>query len=357
MQRLCLILLLSLAVPAWAQSLAPEVFAALEQARLAQQQGDLQTARRALATVQVREGSLEAALLWRSRGYLAWAEGRHPAAIEALEKALASGQLEPAQAAQERLHLARLNHAEGRYRQVVALLGEQAARLDDEDLQRLIQAHQALKQPARALPLVERYLARRPEAEARWLEFAVAAHLQLGQASEAERWQRRLLQRSPDSLSAWQRLAALQQRAGAPDKALATLRAAHARGLSFSAPALDQLVQLSVAAGQPWQGARLLQGLLEAQLLERSSAREEQLAGLWWQARERDAALRAYRALAERSGAGLHWLRVAQLETEQQRWQAALQALGRAEQAGAEGRQVARWRRWAEQQLATAHSS
>lgn len=358
MRLLYLMLLLALAAPSWAQSVQPAVFMALESARQAQQRGDLEAAQRTLDAVSVKDGTLEAALLWRSRAYLAWAQGRHPAAIEALERALASGLLEPAQAEQERLNLARLNHAEGRHRQVVMLLGERAGRLEDDDLQRLIQAYQALKQPERALPLVERYLARQPRAADRWLEFAMAAHLQAGQAGEAERWQRHLLQRHPDSLVAWQRLAALQQRAGAPDKALATLRAAYTRGLRFSADELEQLVQLSVAAGQPWQGARLLGGLLEAGLLAPSAEREELQARLWWQARDRAQALRAYRSLAERSGQGAHWLRVAQLEIEQQRWQAALTALSRAEQAGAGQAQVARWRRWAQQQLEeTAHSS
>lgn len=352
MRRLLFVALLTLSAPLWAaQTLEPGVLRALGEAQQAQQRGDLQAARRALDGVKAAPGSLEQALLWRSRGYLAWAEGNRRGAIEALEQALASGKLEPAQAGQERDNLARLNYAEGRHAKVVELLAARAAGLDDDGLQMLIQSYQALKQPAKALPLAERYLARQPQAGDVWLQFMVAANAQLKRDAEAERWQRRLLARHPDDLQAWQQLAALQQRAGAPDKALATLRTAQRRGLRFAAAELDNLTLLAGAAGQPWQGARLLAGLLDSGLLSRTAEREERLALFWWQARERAQAAAAYRQLAERSGAGRHWLRVAQLELERERWQAALEALNHAERGGADRRQVRQWRGWARQQL------
>lgn len=352
MRRLLFVALLSLSPPLWAaQSVESGVLRALDEARQAQQRGDLQAARRVLEGVRAAPDTLEEALLWRSRGYLAWAEGNNRAAIEALEKALASGRLDKALVASEQLNLARLNHAEGRHARVVELLGRRAASLDDDGLQLLIQAYQALRQPARALPLAERYLARQPQAGDVWLQFMVAANAQLKRHAEAERWQRRLLARHPDDLKAWQQLAALQQRAGAPDKALATLRTAQRRGLRFAAAELDNLTLLAAAAGQPWQGARLLAGLLDSGLLARTAEREERLALFWWQAREREQAAAAYRQLAERSGAGRHWLRVAQLELERERWQAALEALNHAERGGADRRQVREWRGWARQQL------
>jgi cytochrome c-type biogenesis protein CcmH/NrfG len=58
-----------------------------------------------------------------------------------------------------------------------------------------------------------------------------------------------------------------------------------------------------------------------------------------------------FRQLAARSGSAKHWLSLAQLELEQQRWQAGLEALGKAEQAGADPSQVRRWRQWAQSEL------
>ncbi|MNT74334.1 hypothetical protein D3C72_2131450 [compost metagenome] len=58
-----------------------------------------------------------------------------------------------------------------------------------------------------------------------------------------------------------------------------------------------------------------------------------------------------YRELAGRSGSAKHWLNLAQLEMEQARWQAGLDALANAERAGAERSKVRSWRRWAESEL------
>ncbi|WP_439859891.1 hypothetical protein [Pseudomonas sp. MBLB4136] len=356
MRHLLLIGLLCVAgaVQAAAQRVEPAVLQALNAAQSAQQQGDHAAARRALDGVEARPGSLEEALLWRSRGYLAWAQGQHAAAIDWLAKALGSGKLAADLVAAEQLNLARLNLLEGRYAQVVALLAPQQGAADEERLQLLVQAYQGLGQAAKALPLAERYVQAHPQAEDSWLQFLVAVNADLKRYPAAERWQRQLLLRAPEQSQRWRQLAALQQLAGAHAKALATLRTAHSKGLAFSAGELDNLALLAGAAEQPWQGAQLLTGMLESGLLPRTPEREERLALLWWQARERGAAAALFRELAGRTGSARHWLNLAQLELEQQRWRAGLAALNKAEQAGAERRQVRAWRDWAQQELAFA---
>ena len=338
-------------VQAAGQTVEPGVLRALNAAQSAQQQGDYAAARRALAALKPRQGSLEQALVWRSQAYLAWAEGRNAQAIELLAKALDSGRLDVVMAAEERLNLARLNLAEGRYAAVVTLLSPQQAGASEDVLQMLVQAYQGQGQPAKALPLAERYIQLNPAAADSWLQFLVAANAELKRYAAAERWQRRLLARQPNQARTWRQLAALQQLEGRHDKALATLRAAHAKGVNFTAAELDNLVLLASGAGQPWQGAKLLAGLLEQGLLVRNPVREERLGRLWWQARERQQAAGVFRQLAPRSGSAQHWLSLAQLELEQQRWQAGLEALARAEQAGAARNQVRAWRAWAESEL------
>lgn len=353
MQRLLLLLMLCTAgaVQAAGQSVEPGVFRALNSAQSAQQQGDYAAARRALDAAKAKPGSLEQALLWRSRGYLAWAEGQNTKAIELLDKALGSGKLDAELLANERLNLARLNLLERRYAQVVALLAPDRAEADEEQLQMLVQAYQGMGQPAKALPLVERYVLANPQAADNWLQFLVAVNADLKRYPAAARWQRQLLLRQPNAAQHWRQLAALQQLSGRHDRALATLRAAHSKGLRFSEAELDNLVVLASAAEQPWQGAKLLAGMLEQGLLARSLAREERLGLLWWQARERAAAARLFRQLAARSGSATHWLNLAQLELEQARWQAGLDALIKAERAGAPRRTVRAWRNWARSEL------
>ncbi|MBU0950384.1 tetratricopeptide repeat protein [Pseudomonas sp. NPDC047961] len=351
MPRLLLLISLLFAVSAQAaQSVDPSVFKALERAQSAQEKGDYGAAHRALKQAEAKPGSAEEALLWRSRAYLAWAEGNNRQALELLDKAIASGKLDESILPNERLNLAKLNLVERRYAKVVSLLGS-PANASEEVLQMLVQAYQGLGQHAKALPLAERYLQANPNAADTWLQFLVAGNAELKRYETAERWQSRLLARHPNQAKSWRQLAGLQQMAGDEDKALATLRAAHAKGLRFSEAELDNLVLLAGAAGQPWQGAKLLQGMLESRLLASDAKRRERLGMLWWQARERSEAAQIYRDLAAQSGSAKFWLNVAQLELEQAHWQAGLDALKQAERAGAERRKVRSWREWAEGEL------
>lgn len=351
MPRLLLLISLLFAVSAHAaQSIDPAVFKALERAQSAQEKGDYGAAHRALKQAEAKPGSAEEALLWRSRAYLAWAEGNNRQALELLDKAIASGKLDESILANERLNLAKLNLIERRYAKVVSLLGS-PAQASEEVLQMLVQAYQGLGQHSKALPLAERYVQANPKAADTWLQFLVAGNAELKRYETAERWQSRLLARHPDQAKSWRQLAGLQQMAGDEDKALATLRAAHAKGLSFSEAELDNLVLLAGAAGQPWQGAKLLQGMLDSRLLSSDATRRERLGMLWWQARERSEAAKIYRNLATQSGNAKFWLNVAQLELEQAHWQAGLDALQQAERAGAERRKVRAWREWAEGEL------
>ncbi len=351
MPRLLLLISLLFAVSAQAaQSIDPGVFKALERAQSAQERGDFGAARRALEQAEAKPGSAEEALLWRSRAYLAWAQGNNRQALELLEKAITSGKLDESILTNERLNLAKLNLIEHRYDKVISLLGS-PDQANEEVLQMLVQAYQGLGQHAKALPLAERYVQANPNAADTWLQFLVAGNAELKRYETAERWQSRLLVRHPNQVKSWRQLASLQQMAGDEDKALATLRAAHVKGLRFSEAELDNLVLLAGAAGQPWQGAKLLKGMLESRLLPSDATRRERLGMLWWQARERSEAVQIYRELATQSGNAKLWLNVAQLELEQARWQAGLDALKQAERAGAERRKVRAWRDWAEGEL------
>ncbi|MBU2283020.1 MAG: tetratricopeptide repeat protein, partial [Gammaproteobacteria bacterium] len=193
MPRLLLLISLLFAASAQAaQSVDPSVFKALERAQSAQEKGDYGAAHRALKQAEAKPGSAEEALLWRSRAYLAWAEGNNRQALELLDKAIASGKLDEAILPNERLNLAKLNLVERRYAKVVSLLGS-PANASEEVLQMLVQAYQGLGQHAKALPLAERYVQANPNAADTWLQFLVAGNAELKRYETAERWQSRLL--------------------------------------------------------------------------------------------------------------------------------------------------------------------
>lgn len=348
MRALLLIaMLLVSTAQALAQTIDPGVFRTLNQAQQAQDKGDHARAQQLLDGVEVRPGSFDEALLWRAQAYLGWARGDYARAAQWLEKAVASGLLERSMQQAEQRNLAKLSLNAGRYQRVVELMADQPDQ-DEEVLQLLVQAYQQLGQPAKALPLAERYVRLEPSAADVWLYFLVSVNLDLKRYADAQRWQQRLLERQPDDTQRWLQLAGVQQAAGQPAKAFATLRTAYARELKFSQAELDNLTLLAGAAGQPWQGARLLTELLESDRLPLTPARQERLALLWWQARDRQQASQVMQALAERSNSGKHWLYVAQLALEQAHWQKGLDALGRARRQGADAKQVRAWQQWAE---------
>jgi len=332
-----------------AQSIAPQVFRALQTAQAAQQAGQYAEAEQALRAVQVKPNSLEQVLIWRSQGYLVWAQGHNKHAIDLLAKALKSGQLTTEQVAEDRLNLAKLSFAIKNYQQVLHYLQDIAQ--TDETLEMRIQAWQGLGRLDKALPLAEQYVKGKRTISDSWLQFMVGANAELKRYPQAEQWQKQVLQRSPDQLTAWKQLAALQQLAGQHSKALATLRTAYSKGINFKQADLDRLIALASASDQPWQAARLLAGMLQHGLLSASPATQERLAQLHWQARDYPRAAQQYTQLAKQTGKGQHWLNVAQLEIQQGRWDAGLQALSAAEKAGANQQQVQAWRDWAQSRL------
>lgn len=331
-----------------AQSIAPDVFRALQMAQTAQQAGKYTEAEQALNAVKTKPDSLEQALVWRSQGYLVWAQGHNKHAITLLDKALRSNQLSAEQVAEDRLNLAKLSFSLKNYQPALQYLEGVAA--TDEVLEIRIQSWQGLGRLDKALPVAEQYLKGKTTISDNWLQFMVAANAELKRYAQAEQWQKQLLQRSPDQLKAWKQLAALQQMAGQHAKALATLRTAYSKGISFKSSDLDSLINLASASEQPWQAARLLEAMLQHGLLTRNASSQERLAQLHWQARDYPRAAAQYAQLAKQTGKGQHWLSLAQLEIQQGRWDAGLQALTAAEQAGANPQQVRAWRDWAQNQ-------
>lgn len=332
-----------------AQSIAPDVFRALQTSQAAQQAGKFAEAEQALRAVKTKPNSLEQALVWRSQGYLAWAQGHPKSAITVLTQAFKSGQLTAEQITEDRLNLAKLNFSAKNYNQALQYL--QKATQTNEVLEMQIEAWQGLGRLDKALPLAERYLKGKSTINDNWLQFMVGANAQLKRYKEAEQWQKRILQRSPDKINAWKQLAALQQMANQHSKALATLRTAYAKGISFTQSDLDSLIALASASDQPWQAARLLEGMLKSGLMNSSQSTQERLAQLHWQARDYPSAAKQYTQLAQQTGKGQHWLSLAQLEIQQGHWNAGLQALNSAEKAGANSQQVQNWRDWAQSRI------
>lgn len=338
---LCCCLLSGLAL---AQTIDIKTLRALQAAQSAQEQGEFNKAEQLLRQLQPEKGSYAEALIWRTHGYVVWQKNHIAHAVQLLEQAYKSGQLTDEQRQEDALSLAKLNTQLERPKQALAYL-EQV--LDSqESLELRIYNWQMLGRYDQALPLAERYLAKQSVISDQWLNFMVAANAELRRFPAAQKWQKQLLTRHPQQVAQWRQLAALQQMSGNYVQAFATLRTAYQQGLAFSEADLDQLVALASAAEQPWQGARLLNELMQQGRLTKTTARQERLAQLQWQSRERSLALAHYQRLAEQSQQAKHWLTVVQLASEQELWPQAKQALQAAAKAGASRKEIRNWQDW-----------
>jgi len=345
-----LLLVCSLQVQAQ-QTIEPQVFKALGSASAAQQKQDYSAAQRvleaALATTEPQ--SLERALVQQRLGYLAIERQRTGEAIDWLRKALAQGQLEARAASQDRRNLAQLLAQAGQDAEAARLLETEMAEgtLPLATRQLLVQLYNRLGRYAQAIPLAEQVVRDNPAADAIWYQLLAGMNYRLQRYAAAERWFRVLLQREPGNAQYWRQLAGMQSLDGRQVEAAATLRLAHEGGVGLNEADLENLVALQVAAGAPWQAARLLEALLRQNLLAASGKRSEQLARVWQQARDYERAQQAWGQLARSSGQSEHWYWLASVQLEQGRWAELLESVARA-RPGASARQRRILDSWAE---------
>lgn len=329
-----------------AQTVEPAVLQALQQAQAAQAKGDAARGLQILEGLKPEKDSFAEALVLRNRAYLAWQAGQPQKAATLLQQALRSNQLSKEERLEDGLNLGKL-HMQLKQPQaaLTALKGQPQT---SEVLQLSIQAWQMLGRYDQALPLAERYLAGQSQIEPQWLQFMVAAHANLKQYGKAAHWQQRILRTNPDNFAHWKQLAGLQHAAGQAAQAFATLRTAYRKGLAMNAQELEQMLSLAVAADQPWQAARLMTQLIEQGRLNNDVRRQETLASLHWQARDRKTAIRMYSKLAGQGNKAEHWLVLAQLAMQERDWELGSRALDSAATAGASRKRVQSWRDWLE---------
>lgn len=352
MRGLLILLLMACSVQVQAQqTIEPQVFKALGTASAAQQKQDYSAAQRvleaALATTEPQ--SLERALVQQRLGYLAIERQRTGEAIDWLRKALAQDQLEAQAASQDRRNLAQLLAQAGQDAEAVSLLETEmaAGALPLAARQLLVQLYNRLERYGQAIPLAEQVVRENPAAEAVWYQLLAGMNYRLQRYSAAERWLRVLLQREPGNAQYWRQLAGMQSLDRRQAEAAGTLRLAYEGGIRLSETDLDNLVALQVAAGAPWQAARLLEALIQQKLLAASRSRSERLARLWQQARDYERAQQAWEQLARSSGQSEHWYWLASVQLERGHWAELLKSVAQA-RAGASVRQRRTLDSWAD---------
>jgi hypothetical protein len=156
---------------------------------------------------------------------------------------------------------------------------------------------------------------------------ALALYYRAGAYQQCEEILTRLLQLEPANASHWHQLTAVYLKQNKRRQALDQLVLAMEKGIAFSEQDMMLLVDLQAINGNPYGAAQLLEQAMANGQLPADAANQRKAFELWFQARERQRATRALEKAAQSSGDTELYLYLAQLQLEEQQWQAVQQTV------------------------------
>ncbi|MBB4211301.1 hypothetical protein EV659_10473 [Rhodothalassium salexigens DSM 2132] len=345
--------------------LSPRVHEQLEAVHAAMARDDYDAAGRLLDAIAKRKTSaFEAAVVWRTRGYIAAQREDYRTAIAAFAKAVDSGVLEARAANDLMFNIGQLHMALDAVAPAIQWLERWRAAEAVPSNQGLMTLAMAYAQAERLPPALDAARAaltngQRPQAS--WYGFAAGVAIRLERWQTAERWLAQGVLLYPDARRLWVHLASLHAETGAYDKALATLQLAEARGLLDQPNEIRFLTQLTVNERVPVLGAQVLHQTLAGDAEPAGSeaadtaptdpgaadsgagdsggagsgagdtaAALDLLSSAWSAARETDKARAALVRAAPKVGHGRLWFRLGQLRLGDEDWAGAADAFARA---------------------------
>lgn len=163
--------------------------------------------------------------------------------------------------------------------------------------------------------------------DVRQLRQALALYYRVGAYQQSELILQRLLALEPGQPSHWHQLAGVYLQQNKRRAALDQLTLALEKRVPFTAAELQLLIDLHAVTGNPYTAATLLQEAMAEGGVPASAANQRKLFELWLQARERNRAKTALQRAARGSGDTELFLYLAQLQMEDQQWQAMLTTL------------------------------
>jgi tetratricopeptide (TPR) repeat protein len=273
--------------------------------------------------------SLERSLLWQTYGYVYSARDEYAKAAESFEKCLEADGLAEQAAIQTRYNLAQLYVMLERYDDAIAQFDYWFAHVRNPSATAFYMTAMAYLQKgddAQALRYAEKAVEKAKTPRESWLQLLVALRLGEKRYAETVPLLEELVQRFPKK-TYWLQLSAVSSELGDPAKALATLELAYLQGLLTEGTELMSLAQMYLYNQIPYRAAEILEEGLKSGMIAADSRSWQLLADSWLHARERDRALPALRRAAELAPNGNVYVRLAQVELEQEHWSEARAAL------------------------------
>jgi len=317
------------------EGVRPWAYERLQRAHAALAGGDFTACRAALDELQRNAEQLndhERALTWQTYGYVQASQEDYAAAVASFERSLAAGGLPEAAQQDVRFNLAQLYVQVKRYDDAIDTFRVWFEAAEDPPASAyylLAMTYVQKDEHAKALAPARLAVSKTAEPKEAWLQLLLSLLIEQEQFAEALPVASRLVARFPKKTH-WLQLSGVHSRLGQHREALGALEAAYEQGMLTSQDEVVRLAQLYLFNQVPYRGAEVLAEALRAKRIAGSAETWELLANAWLQARERERARLALERAARLSSDGELWMRLAQVQLDQEQWAAARESLGAA---------------------------
>ncbi|HVT36849.1 MAG TPA: DUF1329 domain-containing protein [Nevskiaceae bacterium] len=273
------------------------------------------------------------------RDLAAAAAGRkdYAEAAKLLEQALAQSGLSGPAADEMKRNLAQLYLATGNYQKVMPQLEAQvkAGNAPAETYIALGAAYADQKKFKDAIPLLQKGIAASKAPDKSWKRALISAMYQAGQTRDLLPQLEQFLKEDPTHAEDWERVIALNLKAGNKERAYAYLDLAARLGFLDSGEQKLQLVNLTAQLGAPFQAGSLLQTWMDKGELPKNNDNWRYLATLWVNAREQKLALPALEQAVTHTPSKDMYLQIGQIHMDREEYGPAAAALEQAIALGA----------------------
>ncbi len=273
------------------------------------------------------------AQIYRFRGYILVSKGMTKEAAEAFQKSLDQDALDPSAEQSMMYSLAQIYTQLGQYDQALELINTwfasaESPKADAFYLKAMILVQQEDFQAA--LEPAKTALAMSMQPRESWLQLLTAIYFELQDFPNVAATLERLIDVAPKTKRYWVQLATVQNYLGRDAEALATLRLAHESKLLSEDRDLRQLAQFLFLRELPYQCAKVLEDGLSAGVVTADAESYRLIANCYIAARENERAVEPLVKAGELAPDGEMLILLAQIHLQRDRFEPALDALGKA---------------------------
>jgi tetratricopeptide (TPR) repeat protein len=318
-------------------TLRPQIFKKLDKARALADEGKFNDALGELKSLEKRKrNSYETAMTHNMYAYVYFNQENTKGAIKAYSDVLTVKNI-PDSLRQTTLYsIAKLHLMEEEYDKALGPLNEWFGMVEKPGAEAYVlraQTYYQLENYKKALPDVKTAIAMTKDAgnppRENWLMLERAVYYQNKDFNNLARCLQDLATLYPKA-QYWVQLAAVYSELGQPKKELATLESAFDQGMLKKENELISLAQALLGLEIPFKAAKILEDGMEKGAIEANARNLSLLGDAWMIAKEYDNALVAMNKAAVESQQGKDFFKLAQIYTERQEWQLALENVDKA---------------------------